>query len=159
MLRAKIFDGLGSLPRQIVRAFDEFILRWNINVKCVAVAYHIEYVLADHWRLADYTNVCGFGSQDESVHFMILLNHARVCGPGGEFHRHCCIQRSDGLGLLIVAPDEFVFGSSQELSRRVARLDDRFMANGAAADQGCRHRNPNHPCKTRYLQLSAPPQT
>src|ERR1700677_3052087 len=114
MLRTKILDGLGCLSRQIVRAFDKFILRRDVDVKRLAVTDHVKNILSHHGCLADHSYARGFSSEQESVYFMILLDYAGVSRARGQFHADRRIQRGDGLSLLIIAPDEVIFARGEK---------------------------------------------
>ena len=158
MLRAKIFDGLGCLSRQIVRAFDKFILGRDVDVKCLSIADHIKNVFGHHRGLADYAYTRGLGGEQEPVYFVILLDHTGVSRARRQFHADCGIQRGDGLSLLIIAPDEVIFARAQKLRRSVGGLDDRFLADGATADKRCRRGQRNYVCKGRGFRFGAAPQ-
>src|ERR1700732_3578042 len=158
MLRTEIFDGLGCWSRQIVRAFDKFILRRDVDVKRLAVADHIKNVFGHHGGLADYPYTCGLGGEQESVDFVILLDHTGVSRARRQFHADGDIERGDGLSLPIIAPDEVIFVRTKKLRRSVGWLDDRCLADGATAGKSCQRRQRNYPCKSKGFRFGAAPQ-
>ena len=49
--------------------------------ECFAVAYHIENLRPNHRRLPDHSDVRRLLRENESVHLMVLLDHARIGDP------------------------------------------------------------------------------
>ena len=131
MLRTKILDGLGCLPRQIVRAFDKFILRRDVDAESRAVTDHVKNILADCRGLADYTDAGGPGREYETVHFVVLLDDAGIGRARRQFHAHTGVERLDRLRLVVVAVNELFFARGLERGRRLRRFHDGLLTDGA----------------------------
>src|ERR1700685_3354889 len=112
MLRPDFSDGCPPTPLQMGRADDKFILRRYVDTESRAVADHVENILANHRGLADHPNAGGPGSQNKTVHFVVLLDHAGIRGPRRELHGHASVERLDRLRLVIVSVEELLFRRS-----------------------------------------------
>ena len=123
MLRPEIFDWLLGAPLQIGGADDKFILRRYVDFESRAVADHVENILANYRGLADHADAGGPGCQNKSVHFMVLLDYAGICGTRREFHGHASVQRLDRLRLAIVGIEQLLFRRGLQRCRRLGRLD------------------------------------
>src|SRR5580658_10991936 len=102
MLRPEIFDWFVGAPLQICRADDKFILRRYVDAESRGAADHVENILANYRHLADHANAGGPGSQNKTVHFVILLDDAGIRGTRREVHGHASVKRLDRLRLTIV---------------------------------------------------------
>src|SRR5271156_5094909 len=154
MLRPEIFDWLLGAPLKIGRADDKFILRRYVNAESRAVTDHVENILVNYRGLADHANAGGPGSQNKAVHFMVLRVSAGMRGARREFHGHASVQRLDRLRLAIVGIEQLLFRRGLQRRRRLGRLDDGLVADGAAEGKREHHCHGSDPDNASNSDIS-----
>ena len=113
MLRPEVFDGILCGTLQLSWPHKEFVLRRYENVKCLAVAHHIENVRGNNGRLADHANQSGPSGQDKAVYLMILVDQAGICRARSGTHLHGSIQSMDSISLPVIGFDKLCLVSVQ----------------------------------------------
>src|ERR1700683_4005769 len=136
VLRPKIFDWLLGAPLQVGWADDKFILGRDVDAESRAVTDHVKNILADNRGLADYPDAGGPGCQDETVHFVVLLDDPGIRRACRQFHAHTGVERLDRLRLAVVAINELFFSSGLQRGWRLCWFYDGLLTDGATEGRG-----------------------